>query len=160
MNLPERFDLFCIDEAGQREQIVMIHAAIMGSIERFLSILIEDTAGDFPVWLAPVQVALLPVSEAHAEKAKKMSEILKSDGVRIEIIDATESIGKRIREAELMKIPYMAVMQVTKSIVITRILNSPKIFVVNAVKYIVPSPSIRYLMVLAYSAPVILRMRK
>lgn len=109
MNLPERFDLFCIDENGEKEQIVMIHAAIMGAIERFLSVLIEHTAGDFPVWMTPVQVALIPVSDKHEEKAADIAQKLSSAGVRVEISRATESLGKRIREAELMKIPYMAV---------------------------------------------------
>ena len=109
MNLPERFDLTCINEAGEKERIVMIHNAVMGSFERFLAIMIEHTAGDFPIWMTPVQVALLPVSEKHAKKVEKMAAVLDSDGVRVEIADATESLGKRIREAELMKIPYIAV---------------------------------------------------
>jgi len=109
MNLPERFDLTCINEEGEKERIVMIHNAVMGSFERFLANLIEHTAGDFPIWLAPVQVALLPVSEAHLEKTEKMAAVLRGDGVRVEISQPTESLGKRIREAELMKIPYMGV---------------------------------------------------
>lgn len=109
MNLPERFDLTCINEEGEKERIVMIHNAVMGSFERFLANLIEHTAGDFPVWLAPVQVALLPVSDAHLAKAEKMATVLISDGIRVEISQPTESLGKRIRESELMKIPYMAV---------------------------------------------------
>ena len=109
MNLPERFDLFCIDEEGEKEQVVMIHAAIMGAIERFLSVLIEHTAGDFPVWMTPVQVALIPVSEKHEEKASRIAKRLTEAGIRVEVIAATESLGKRIRESELMKIPYMAV---------------------------------------------------
>ena len=109
MNMPERFDLFCIDENGEKEQVVMIHAAIMGSIERFLSVLIEHTAGDFPVWIAPVQVALIPVSEKHLAKAEGIATTLRESGVRVEISQPTESLGKRIREAELLKVPYMAV---------------------------------------------------
>ena len=109
MNQPERFDLFCIDENGKRERIVMIHAAIMGSIERFLSILIEHVAGAFPVWLAPVQVTVLPVSEKFTDYAQKVVEELITNNIRAEFSEATESLGKRIREAETMKIPYILV---------------------------------------------------
>jgi threonyl-tRNA synthetase len=109
MNQPERFDLFCINEKGEKERIVMIHAAIMGSIERFLSILIEHTAGAFPVWLAPVQVAVLPVGEKFSAYAEKVVAELKKAAIRAELSEATESLGKRIREAEVMKIPYVLV---------------------------------------------------
>ena len=96
---PERFDLFCINESGEKERIVMIHAAIMGSIERFLSVLIEHTAGNFPVWLAPVQVRVLPVSEKQAEYAATVASALTNAGVRVEV-SADESLGKRIRAGE------------------------------------------------------------
>ncbi len=110
MNMPERFDLTCINESGEKERIVMIHAAIMGSIERFLSIAIEHFAGAFPLWLAPVQVAVLPISEKHAEEASKVTEYLKTLGLRAELHDQNESIGKKIRTAEMMKIPYLFIM--------------------------------------------------
>jgi threonyl-tRNA synthetase len=109
MNQPERFDLFCINEKGERERIVMIHAAIMGSIERFLGVAIEHYAGAFPVWFAPVQVALLPVGEKFSVYAKKVYDALVENDVRAEFDDANESLGKRIRTAELMKIPYILV---------------------------------------------------
>lgn len=114
MNQPERFDLFCINEDGKQERIVMIHAAIMGSIERFLSVLIEHTAGAFPTWLAPVQVAVLPVSEKFEVYAEKVIDELRAAeirgaGIRAELSAANESLGKRIREAELSKIPYVLV---------------------------------------------------
>jgi threonyl-tRNA synthetase len=109
MNQPERFDLFCINEDGEKERIVMIHAAIMGSIERFLSIIIEHFAGRFPVWLAPVQAMVLPVGEKFSDYAKNVYETLTQAGVRTELSDANESLGKRIREAEMMKIPYVLV---------------------------------------------------
>lgn len=105
---PERFDLFCINESGEKERIVMIHAAIMGSIERFLSVLIEHTAGNFPVWLAPVQVRVLPVSEKQAEYAATVANALTNAGVRVEV-SADESLGKRIRAAKGEKIPYLLV---------------------------------------------------
>ncbi len=109
MNQPERFDLFCINENGEHERIVMIHAAIMGSIERFLSVIIEHFAGKFPVWLSPVQTTILPVSEKFADYGKSVHEALLAVGIRAELADANESLGKRIREAEMMKVPYVIV---------------------------------------------------
>ena len=109
MNLPERFDLTCINEKGEKEQIVMVHAAIMGSIERYLSILIEHFAGAFPFWLAPVQAAILPVSEKFGEYAREVFAELKSHDMRAELNDSNETLGKRIRAAELQKIPYLLV---------------------------------------------------
>jgi threonyl-tRNA synthetase len=109
MNQPERFDLFCINEKGERERIVMIHAAIMGSIERFLAVAIEHFGGAFPVWLAPVQVAILPISDKFSAYGKKVHDALVARGLRSEFGDANESLGKRIRAAEMMKIPYVLV---------------------------------------------------
>ncbi len=109
MNLPERFDLTAIDERGKPERIVMIHAAIMGSIERYLSILIEHFAGAFPLWLSPVQATILPVGEKFEKYAKKIFGEFEKRGIRTELSDANETLGKRIREAELQKIPYVLV---------------------------------------------------
>jgi threonyl-tRNA synthetase len=109
MNLPERFDLFCINEKGEKERIVMIHAAIMGSIERFLSIIIEHLGGAFPFWLSPVQVKILPINEAHHEYAKKLFEKLKKNDVRAELDDSNESLGKKVRQAKIEKVPYWLV---------------------------------------------------
>ena len=106
---PERFDLTCINEKGEKERVVMIHAAIMGSLERFLSILIEHTAGAFPLWLSPVQVSVLPVSEKHNEYAKEIAETMKLAGLRAEFDDANESLGKKIRSGKGQKIPYLLV---------------------------------------------------
>lgn len=110
-NQPERFDLFCINEQGEQERIVMIHAAIMGSIERFLSVLIEHTGGNFPVWLSPVQAAVLPISEKQTEYARQVIAQLQDNipGIRIELNDRGESIGKRIRESAKQKIPYLLI---------------------------------------------------
>jgi len=109
LNLPERFDLTCINEKGEKERIVMIHAAIMGSIDRFLSILIEHTGGAFPVWLAPVQITILPVSEKHAAYAEETLAQLKDAGIRAEL-SADDSLGKRIRGVKLAKVPYFIVL--------------------------------------------------
>src|SRR3989344_2599308 len=109
MNLPERFDLTCINEKGERERIAMIHAAIMGSIERYLSVLIEHFAGAFPIWLSPVQTVVIPVSEKFEPYAIKVSEKIREEGIRLELDLKNESVGKKIREAELQKIPYILV---------------------------------------------------
>ncbi len=109
MNMPERFGLTCVNEKGDQETIVMIHAAIMGSIERFLSIAIEHYAGAFPLWLAPVQVAILPVADRHNDFAQALAEEFKAQGIRIEVDDSTESVGKKIRHAEMQKIPVALV---------------------------------------------------
>jgi len=109
-SMPESFNLSCINEQGEKERVVMIHCAIMGSIERFASILIEHLAGAFPTWLAPVQVALLPVAGVHEEGAQKIAAELSMHGVRVEIMHSdSDTLGKRIRGSELRKIPYMLV---------------------------------------------------
>ena len=109
VSMPESFDLTCINEKGEKERIIMIHAAIMGSIERFLSVLIEHYAGAFPVWLSPVQVAILPISDKQNVWAEKVYKELKTDGIRVEINKNNETLGKKIREAELQKIPYLLI---------------------------------------------------
>ena len=110
INLPERFDLVCVDEQGKHERIVMIHAAIMGSIERFFSILIEHHAGAFPVWLSPVQIGILPVSvEKHLQNAVEFAEKFRSVGVRVEVDETAETVGNKIRKAATQKIPYIIV---------------------------------------------------
>src|SRR6185436_9099427 len=107
MNQPERFDLTCVNEKGEKERVVMIHAAIMGSIDRFLSILIEHTGGAFPLWLSPVQIAILPISDNQNGYAKSVRDLLLAadDNLRVEIDERGESIGKKIREATIQKIP-------------------------------------------------------
>jgi len=109
VNMPERFDLTCVNERGDKERIVMIHAAIMGSLERFMSILLEHTQGTFPLWLSPIQVKILPIGEAHFEYAKNVFEKLKSDNIRAELDESNESLGKKIRNAKTEKVPYMLV---------------------------------------------------
>ncbi len=106
---PENFDLHYIDEKGEKVRPVMLHRVIFGAIERFLGVYIENIAGAFPVWIAPVQVIALPIADRHFEYASKIVEELKSEGIRVELDDRTESIGKKIREAEMQKIPYMLI---------------------------------------------------
>lgn len=109
MNLPERFDLYCINEEGERERIVILHAAIMGAIERYVAILIEHYAGAFPLWLAPVQVAVLPISEKFQMYGQEVADLLRSSDIRVELRVAAETLGRRIREAEMEKIPYLLI---------------------------------------------------
>lgn len=106
---PANFELEFVNEAGKREQPVMIHCAIMGAIERFMSILIEHTAGNFPLWLSPVQVSILPISDKHHAYAKALSETLQAQGLRVEIDDSKEGLGKKIRSVREMKNPYWVV---------------------------------------------------
>lgn len=109
MNMPERFDLSCTNEKGIKERIVMIHAAIMGSIERFMSILIEHAAGIFPLWLSPVQVKIIPVRENHNEYAKQVYDLLKENNIRAELANEDGNLGGKVRDAKNNKIPYWIV---------------------------------------------------
>jgi len=108
-NLPERFDLTCINESGEKERVVMIHAAIAGSLERFTAVLIEHLAGNFPLRFAPVQLAIIPVADVHNEYAKDVYDTLKEAGFRVELDDENESMGKKIRNAKKSKLPYFIV---------------------------------------------------
>jgi len=106
---PKNFDLFYINEKGEKENPVMVHRAILGSYERFMVLLIEHFAGAFPAWLSPVQAIIIPVSEKFNAYGNTALEKLKEKGIRAEIDSADESLGKRIREAEKQKIPYILV---------------------------------------------------
>jgi threonyl-tRNA synthetase len=108
-NLPERFGLEYTGADNAQHRPVMIHRALFGSFERFIGMLIEHTAGELPVWLAPVQALLLPIADRHAEAARAAAAELGGLGVRAEVDDRTESVGRKIRDAELQKIPYMLV---------------------------------------------------
>ncbi len=108
-NLPERFDMEYIAADGSRQRQIMIHRAIFGSLERFFGILIENYSGDFPLWLAPVQLRLLPVSDDFREYAESVAILFKKAGIRVEIDSSGERLGKQIRTAELEKIPVVAV---------------------------------------------------
>src|SRR3989344_5099796 len=104
--MPERFGLKYIDADGTSKTPVMIHRAIVGSPERFLGILLEHYSGAFPLWLSPVQIAIIPISEKHLEYAGRVAEILRAQNFRLETFNANETLGKKIREAEMQKIPY------------------------------------------------------
>lgn len=107
--MPERFDLTYIGDDGEKHRPVMIHRTIFGSMERFIGILIEHYAGAFPVWLAPVQVIVLPISEKHMGYAKKIKKVLEDNNIRVEIDERNEKIGYKIREAQIKKLPYMLI---------------------------------------------------
>jgi len=108
-SMPAAFDLTYTSETDLEERPVIIHRAILGSIERFLGILIEDTGGDFPFWLAPEQARVLPVADRHRDYAEDVRETLRADGLRVELDARAESIGRRIRDGELHKVPYLLI---------------------------------------------------
>ncbi|RQP14537.1 MAG: threonine--tRNA ligase [Chryseobacterium sp.] len=108
-NLPERFDLWYTGADNEKHRPVMIHRAPFGSMERFIAILLENTAGDFPLWLSPEQYIILPISEKYSGYAKKVSELLENHDICGLIDDRNEKTGKKIRDAELNKIPYMLI---------------------------------------------------
>ena len=107
--LPQRFDLTYIGADNKPHRPVMIHRAPFGSMERFIGVLIEHFAGAFPTWLAPVQVAVLSISEKYSEYANKVLETLKLAGIRTELSDGPDKIGAKIRLATLAKVPYMLI---------------------------------------------------
>jgi threonyl-tRNA synthetase len=109
MQLPERFDLTYTGADNAEHRVVMLHRALFGSYERFIGILLEDTAGELPFWLAPVQAIVLPIADRHVDAAQAVAERLREAGIRAEVDDRTESVGRKIRDAELRKIPYMVV---------------------------------------------------
>jgi threonyl-tRNA synthetase len=109
-NLPARFGLQYIGEDGGKHEPLMVHRALLGSVERFFGILIEHYAGAFPLWLAPVQVEICPVSEKVADYARHVTATLKSHGFRVHLDDRNEKLPAKIRDAQLQKIPYMLVL--------------------------------------------------
>ena len=108
-NLPERFELEYIDSDGSRKRPVMIHRAPFGSIERFTAVVLEHTAGHLPVWLSPDQVKILPVSEKYADYAEKVCELLKNSEIRASVDARNETLGKRIRDIALFRVPLLAI---------------------------------------------------
>jgi len=107
--MPEQFELTYTGADNTEHRPVMVHRALMGSFERFIGILIEHYAGEFPLWLAPVQAIVLPIADRHFDYARGAADRLRAAGLRVEIDERSESIGKKIREAEVLKVPYMLV---------------------------------------------------
>jgi threonyl-tRNA synthetase len=108
-NLPQRLGAEYVGKDNQKHIPVMLHRAAVGSIERFLGILIEEFMGDFPLWLAPVQARVLPISEKFVDYAKKVQDELVAAGVRTEIDESNEKLGYKIRQCELQKVPYLLI---------------------------------------------------
>ena len=108
-NLPERFDITYEDADGTRQRPVMVHRAIFGAMERFVAVLIEHFAGAFPVWLSPVQVAVIPIADRHAEYCEGVAEQLREAGLRVEVDARAERMNRKIRDAQLQKTPYMLI---------------------------------------------------
>jgi threonyl-tRNA synthetase len=107
--MPERFELEYTGADNQEHRPTMIHRALLGSFERFIGILIEHYAGEFPLWLAPLQALVLPIADRHVEFANLVAGELREAGMRVEVDDRSESVGKKIREGELRKAPYMLI---------------------------------------------------
>ncbi|MFB0972209.1 MAG: threonine--tRNA ligase, partial [Neofamilia sp.] len=107
--LPKNFELSYINEKGEKETPIMLHRALLGSLERFLGILVEHFAGKFPIWLAPVQVKVVPVSEKFGDDAKEVADKFIAEGFRVEVDNRDEKLGKKIRDGQMEKVPYVLV---------------------------------------------------
>jgi threonyl-tRNA synthetase len=107
--MPERFDLTYVDQDNEKKRPVMVHRTILGSMERFMGILIEHFAGKFPVWIAPVQATVLPISDKFNDYARDVAKQLEDNGIRVEVDERAEKIGYKIREAQMQKVPYMLI---------------------------------------------------
>ncbi len=108
-NLPEKFDMTYVDQAGERKSPFMLHRALLGSLERFMGVLIEHTAGNFPVWLAPVQVVILPITDRNLPFSEKIKDKLHQAGVRVEVDERSERLSAKIRDAEMERVPFMLI---------------------------------------------------
>ena len=108
-NQPENFDMNYINEDGEKERPAVLHIAILGSVERFLGILIEHYAGSFPVWLAPIQVKVLPITDKNLKYSQTVVSRLSADGIRCELDERSETLQAKIRDAQIQKIPYMLI---------------------------------------------------
>ena len=108
-NLPERFDISYIGEDGREHKPYMVHRALLGSMERFLGVLIEHYGGAFPLWLAPVQAVVIPIADRHVEYAHRVADELRAEGLRVELDDRGERMQAKIRDAQLQKVPYMLI---------------------------------------------------
>ena len=109
MQMPEKFDLTYVGEDGEKHRPIMLHRVVYGSIERFIGILIENYAGAFPVWFAPVQARILPITDKHADYAYELKKKMFDLGLRVEVDARSEKIGYKIRESQVMKTPYTLV---------------------------------------------------
>jgi threonyl-tRNA synthetase len=125
-NNPQRFDVNYVGEDGAEHRVVMVHRTVLGSMERFMACLVENYAGVFPVWLAPVQVVIIPIADRHIEYARQVSRDLMEEDIRVQVDDRTERMNLKIREAQLAKISYMLILgdkEVSNSTVSVRLRN-------------------------------------
>ena len=137
--LPQRFEMEYIGEDGQKHQPIMVHRVAFGSIERFIGILIEHFAGKFPVWLSPLQVKILPITDRQVEYANALCQKMKAAGIRVKVDDRSEKIGYKIREAQMEKVPYMLVVgekEANDGLVAVRRRDKGDIGAVNADEFI------------------------
>ena len=107
--MPARFEMEYVGEDGERHQPVMVHRALFGSVERFFGVLVEQYAGAFPLWLAPVQAGIVPISERHQPYAEKIQATLQNAGLRVEVDHRNEKMGAKIRDFTLQKLPYILI---------------------------------------------------
>jgi len=107
---PKRFNLVYTDSDGKEKEAIVIHRSSIGAVERTMAFLIEKYEGAFPLWLSPIQVSVIPISEKHADYAKEIIKKLKDNNLRVELRDENETLGKKIREAEMQKIPYLLIL--------------------------------------------------
>lgn len=108
-NLPSKFKMYYVDKDGKKKTPFMIHRALLGSLERFMGVYIEHTAGAFPVWLAPLQAMIIPISDKHISYCKKLAKTLKEEGIRVQFDERPLTTSAKIREAEMQKVPYMLI---------------------------------------------------
>jgi len=108
-NLPQRFSMSYIDKRGKKKEPIMIHRALLGSVERFIGVLIEHYGGAFPLWLSPVQIWVIPIGKGHRKYAQQIADKLKAEGFRIELKNQNETVSKKIRNAGIEQIPYILV---------------------------------------------------
>lgn len=137
--LPQRFNLTYIGEDGKEHRPVVIHRAILGTLDRFMSFLIEETKGAFPIWLAPVQVKILPITDKQHEYAYKLRELMLKKNIRVEVDDRNEKTGYKIREAQIQKVPYMLVVgpkEVDENLVSIRSREKGDIGIMNIDKFV------------------------
>ena len=138
-NLPEKFNMTYVDETGEKQQPFMLHRALLGSLERFMGVLIEHTAGNFPLWVAPLQVKILPITDDQISYAHEVEQQLLAKDVRVEVDDRSATLGAKIRDAEMSKVPYMLIVgerEVKASEVNVRARGEKKQQAVSAKKFV------------------------
>lgn len=139
LNLPSRFQMEFINQKGQKETPIMLHRTLLGSLERFVAVLLEHYAGALPVWLAPIQVEIIPVGKRHIKSSFKLAKTLHEEGIRVHVDDLNETVGYKIRKAEKQKAPYMLVVgdkEAKGKILNVRIRGKKKVVVMSVKKFI------------------------